>query len=177
MSHSNLCSSLAACALAVALVGPAHAEQEGFEDEWLGPQRARDGGTRSGMPKAARPQEPLEKLSLSDIMEVVLANKAGLQECMLESLRRAPDKTGKVVIRWTIDVSGETRRVKVVSETKKGTPFTACAVELIKRWRFPRHRTQGEPIEFPFKVWPPAPPCDGGSHCDDFGPNGPPRSR
>ena len=101
------------------------------------------------------------------MIQVVLDNKSALKECVQESLRRAPSKTGRVVIRWAIARSGETRNVDLVTKEHLDMPFSQCAVELIKRWKFPRHRIPGAPTEVPFRVGLPQPPCDGGHYCSE----------
>ncbi len=90
-------------------------------------------------------------LAQSDIMEVVLANKGGLAKCAEEQRKRDPGTSGKLVMRWTIQTSGRTSNVGVVSEEFKGTYMATCVGGLIKGWTFPRHKTQGEPVSFPFK--------------------------
>jgi hypothetical protein len=90
-------------------------------------------------------------LEQSDIMEVVLANKAGLAKCAEEQRKKEPGTSGKLVMRWTILTSGKTSNVGVVSEEFKGTYMASCVGNLIKGWTFPKHKTQGEPVSFPFK--------------------------
>ena len=54
-------------------------------------------------------------------------------------------------MKWTIQTSGRTSNVSVVSEEFKGTPIANCVGPLIKSMTFPRHKKQGDPITFPFK--------------------------
>lgn len=92
-----------------------------------------------------------DSLGTSDILEVVSANKPALAKCAEEQRKRDPSTSGKLVMRWTIQTSGKVSRVDVVSEEFKGTYMAGCVGGLIKAMVFPRHKTQGEPVTFPFK--------------------------
>jgi hypothetical protein len=54
-------------------------------------------------------------------------------------------------MKWQIQTSGKTSQVSVVTDEFKGTYMAGCVGGLIKGWVFPRHKNQGEPIQFPFK--------------------------
>jgi predicted Zn finger-like uncharacterized protein len=92
-----------------------------------------------------------ESLGQSDIMEVVLANKASLGKCVEEQRKKDPGTSGKLLMKWTIQTSGRTAGVSVASEEFKGTPIAGCVGALIKGMQFPKHKKQGDPITFPFK--------------------------
>lgn len=92
-----------------------------------------------------------DALGTSDILEVVSANKPALAKCAEEQRKRDPSTSGKLVMRWTIQTTGKVSRVDVVSEEFKGTYMAGCVGGLIKAMVFPRHKTQGEPVTFPFK--------------------------
>ncbi|MCU0696178.1 MAG: adventurous gliding motility protein GltJ [Myxococcaceae bacterium] len=91
-----------------------------------------------------------ETLEKSDVFETVIANKAGLAKCA-EEQRKREGGGGKIVMRWTIDPSGSVKGVSVVTEELKGSYMAQCMTTLIKSMKFPRHKKQGEPTEFPFK--------------------------
>lgn len=95
--------------------------------------------------------EVKESLGQSDIMEVVLANKGALTKCASEQRQKEPDLSGKLVMKWTVQTSGKVTNVTVVTEEFKSTYMAGCVGGLIKGWVFPRHKVQGEPIQFPFK--------------------------
>lgn len=92
-----------------------------------------------------------DALGSSDIMEVVLANKSALAKCAETQRQKDPGTSGKLVMRWTIQTSGRTSNVGVVSDEFKGTYMASCVGGLIKSWQFPKHKQQGEPVTFPFK--------------------------
>jgi tetratricopeptide (TPR) repeat protein len=94
---------------------------------------------------------PKNTLEQSDVMEVVLANKAAVANCAAEQHAKDPFVSGKLVMKWTIGTSGKTTAVTVVPPEFKNTPMAACVSRLIREWTFPPHLTQGEPVSFPFK--------------------------
>lgn len=92
-----------------------------------------------------------ESLGASDIMEVVLANKAALRSCADAQRKVDPATSGKLVLRWVIGVDGRVTKVEVVSEEFKDTPFAQCVMRAVKTWQFPRHKRVGAPVTFPFR--------------------------
>ncbi|MDP3157989.1 MAG: adventurous gliding motility protein GltJ [Archangium sp.] len=92
-----------------------------------------------------------DALETSDVMEVVLANKGALGECVKQQRAKDPGTSGKLLMKWTIQTSGKTSNVSVASDEFKGTPIAGCVGNLIKGMTFPRHKKQGDPITFPFK--------------------------
>jgi predicted Zn finger-like uncharacterized protein len=122
-------------------------------------RRGQDGaGDESRKPKSVYvPPAPggggaaKEKLETSDVMEGVLAHKAALGRCAEEQHRREPGVAGKLVMKWTILTSGRTSQVSCVTDEFKGTYFAGCVGGLIKGMSFPKHKAQGDPVQFPFK--------------------------
>ncbi|MDY7229821.1 adventurous gliding motility protein GltJ [Hyalangium rubrum] len=114
--------------------------------------------TQSNTPTPYIPPEPggggggkvQEQLAQSDIMSVVLANKPAIVKCVNEQKKRDPGISGKLVMRWTIQPSGKTTAVSVRTDEFKKTYMATCITGLIKGWSFPKHRKQGDPIDFPF---------------------------
>lgn len=92
-----------------------------------------------------------ERLGQSDIMGVVLEHKAAIKSCVDEQKAKQPDLSGTLVVRWTIQTTGRTSGVSVQSDEFRSTPMAGCIVGLVKKMQFPKHRVQGEPINFPFK--------------------------
>ena len=92
-----------------------------------------------------------ESLGQADIMEVVKGNISAIKKCVDEQKTKEPGTSGKLVMKWTILTSGKSTKVEVVSEEFKSTYLAGCVGGLIKTWQFPKHKTQGEPVVFPFK--------------------------
>lgn len=91
-----------------------------------------------------------DKLQQSDIMSVVLGNRSAIKRCVDEQKKQNPGMTGRLVMRWTIKPTGKTSGVSVRTAEYKSTYLASCISGLVKGWSFPRHKTQGEPIDFPF---------------------------
>ncbi len=116
--------------------GPGHA----------GPQKA-----NAYVPPAPGGTGIKDSLGASDVMEVLLGNRAGLTKCAAEARTREPSVSGKLVLRWTISPDGRVSKVEVVTEELASSEFARCLVRLVKTWTFPKHKQQGGPITFPFK--------------------------
>ena len=91
-----------------------------------------------------------DTLGQSDIMSVVVQNKPSIMGCVSEQKKRDPSLSGRLVMRWQIHTNGKTSNVSCQSDEFKATPLASCLAGLIKTWTFPKHRSQGEPINFPF---------------------------
>ena len=91
-----------------------------------------------------------ESLGQSDIMEVVLAHKNALGVCVERQRASDPGASGKLLMKWTILVSGRTANVTVASPEFKNTVIAQCVGDLIRTMIFPKHKKQGDPITFPF---------------------------
>ncbi len=92
-----------------------------------------------------------ETLGQAEIMQVVVSNKAAIVRCVSEQKAKDPDASGTLVMRFTVQPSGRTSNVSAVTEEFKATHMAACIGGQIKSWSFPKHKTQGDPINFPFK--------------------------
>ncbi len=91
-----------------------------------------------------------ERLSQSDIMAVVVANKPAIVQCVNEQKKKDPGLTGKLVMRWTIQTNGMTKAVSVLSTELQKTYMASCITGLVKGWTFKKHKKQGDPVTFPF---------------------------
>ncbi|OJT18151.1 gliding motility protein [Archangium sp. Cb G35] len=91
-----------------------------------------------------------DKLGQSDIMQVVLANKPAIIKCVNEQKKKDPGLSGKLVMRWTIQTNGKTKNVSCQTSEFRTTYMATCISGLIKGWSFPKHKVQGDPIDFPF---------------------------
>jgi hypothetical protein len=92
----------------------------------------------------------LDRLGQSDIMQVVLANKPAIVKCVSEQKKKDPGLSGKLVMRWVIQTNGKTKNVSCQTSEFRSTYMASCISGLIKGWTFPKHKVQGEPIDFPF---------------------------
>ncbi|QRO00989.1 adventurous gliding motility protein GltJ [Archangium violaceum] len=126
-------------------------------DELFGTKKPGKTESASGRnaPTAYIPPEPgggatLEKLGQSDIMQVVLANKPAIVKCVNEQKKKDPGLSGKLVMRWIIQTNGKTKNVSCQTSEFRSTYMATCISGLIKGWTFPKHKVQGDSIDFPF---------------------------
>ncbi len=95
--------------------------------------------------------EVKDSLRQSDIMEVVMSHRAELARCVNDQHLKEPGVNGKLVMKWVISANGVVIQVWVMSEEFKSTYVAHCIAKLIKTWKFPKARTSGDPVVFPFK--------------------------
>ncbi|WP_225412696.1 AgmX/PglI C-terminal domain-containing protein [Stigmatella hybrida] len=115
--------------------GPSKVEEEDLGD-------SSDGAHSSGLP---------ERLEPSEIQRVVVANQPAIASCIRRHKEATGSEGGSFVLRWTILSSGSTAQVGMASEEMRGTPLARCIEGLVRGWKFPRHRVQQAPIQFPFR--------------------------
>ncbi|SEM36512.1 hypothetical protein SAMN05444354_115144 [Stigmatella aurantiaca] len=115
--------------------GPSKLEEEDLGD-------SSDGAHSSGLP---------ERLEPSEIQGVVVANQPAIASCIRRHKEATGSEGGAFVLRWTILSSGSTAQVGMATEEMRGTPLARCIEGLVRGWKFPRHRVQQAPIQFPFR--------------------------
>ena len=144
---------------AAAAAAPAHTSAEDDFDRVFGGAEKR----KSAIPKAESKKpssvyvppapgsgEIQDSLGTADIMRVVVDNKPTIKQCVDEQRKRDASLSGKIVMSWTILASGRTANVSCASDELKSSYMAQCLGGLIKGWQFPRHKVQGDPINFPF---------------------------
>ncbi|HEY3448381.1 MAG TPA: VIT domain-containing protein [Myxococcales bacterium] len=92
------------------------------------------------------------QLEQSDIMSVVVENKAMIKACADVAKATDPTATGTIVMRWTILPNGGVSNIQTVTEEFRKTPISACLSAGIRKFRFPAYSgPQMAPVNFPFK--------------------------
>ncbi len=92
-----------------------------------------------------------ESVSVSQINEAVVGQKAALLRCIEEQRAVDPAARGTLKLRWIIGGDGATRDVRVTSDEFAKQPIAPCISNVVKGIRFPRSRTTGQEVVFPFK--------------------------
>ncbi len=103
------------------------------------------------VPPAPGQQEIPTRLAQSDVLQVVVSQRSALANCTAEQKKRDPDLSGTLVMRWTIQTNGRPTRVSPQTAEFKSTYLATCIGGVIKGMKFPAHKEQGAPIDFPFK--------------------------
>jgi hypothetical protein len=91
-----------------------------------------------------------EKLSESQIQEGVASRIDALKQCVAAQQAQSPDVHGTLTLQWTIQGDGSVTGVKAKSPELAGQPIVGCVANVVKTIRFPRSRTSGQPVSFPF---------------------------
>jgi predicted Zn finger-like uncharacterized protein len=102
------------------------------------------------VPPAVGSDLPSE-VSQAQIQEGVASKMDGLQGCLEKQQGSNPDSHGTLKLRWTIGPDGGVTGVKNMSPEFNGQPIAPCLVGVVKSIRFPRSRTAGQEVVFPFK--------------------------
>jgi hypothetical protein len=92
-----------------------------------------------------------ENVSVSQINEAVVGHKAALVRCIEQQKAADPEAKGTLKLRWIIGGDGVARDVRVLSEDLVKQPIAPCISNVVKDIRFPRSRTAGQEVVFPFK--------------------------
>lgn len=75
-----------------------------------------------------------------------LKDVRGCYELMLERRDLIGERSGKVVVEWTVDSSGKASKIAVIDEktTLKNTELHSCIIGKLESWKFPK--TPGKKI-------------------------------
>jgi hypothetical protein len=73
-----------------------------------------------------------------------------VKDCYDTALLTNRDLAGRVVMVWTIDLTGATQGITVESNTMQEGNVAACVEELIRGWRFPAPKRETVEVTFPF---------------------------
>lgn len=91
-----------------------------------------------------------DSLQPEEIRQVVVANRLALRRCAEEQQMKKLPLPSKMVMQWTILPNGRTAEVTCATDELRQSELAHCVGSLIRRWRFPQHKVQGEPINVPF---------------------------
>jgi outer membrane biosynthesis protein TonB len=84
------------------------------------------------------------------IVREVKARMSAIKACYERALKRNPNLSGKVVIRWTITAAGTVTGVDVDQDSLNDSEVTGCIKSLVARWRFPAPSGGSVEVSFPF---------------------------
>lgn len=94
-------------------------------------------------------QKEVDKLSKVDISKVVLFATGDINKCRSEHKKKEPKVSGKLVARFTVEPSGKTSGINIVSTEFKGSSFAKCLTGLIGDWSFPKSKQKSAPYDLP----------------------------
>ncbi|HVP68230.1 MAG TPA: GYF domain-containing protein [Anaeromyxobacteraceae bacterium] len=92
-----------------------------------------------------------DRLTEAQINEGVASRIDALKQCLEQQTAAQPDAHGTLKIRWVIQGDGGVSGVKSMSPEFGGQPISGCIASVVKTIRFPRSRTAGQEVVFPFR--------------------------
>jgi predicted Zn finger-like uncharacterized protein len=92
-----------------------------------------------------------ENVSVSQINEAVLGQKPALLRCIEQQKAADSGTSGTLKMRWVIAGDGGVKDVRVLSDEFSKQPIAGCISGVVKGLHFPRSRTSGQEVVFPFK--------------------------
>ncbi len=119
-----------------------------FERELSGTSKATK---RSVYVPPAPGSELPERLNEAQINEGVASRIDALKQCLEQQTAAQPDAHGTLKMRWVIQGDGTVGGVKAMSPEFSGQPISGCIANVVKTIRFPRSRTSGQEVVFPFR--------------------------
>ncbi len=84
------------------------------------------------------------------VAKEVRSRMGAIKGCYERSLKRNPNLSGKIVVRWTITAAGTVQGVDTDSDTIGDPDIVACIKALIARWRFAAPSGGSVEVSFPF---------------------------
>jgi outer membrane biosynthesis protein TonB len=84
------------------------------------------------------------------VVKEVRARMSAIKACYERALKRNPNLSGKVVVRWTITAAGTVSGVDIDQDSLGDSEVTSCIKGLVARWRFPSPSGGSVEVSFPF---------------------------
>ena len=103
----------------------------------------------SGVVKSEAPAVDGE-LDPALVSKEVRARIGAVKACYERALKRNPNLSGKVKVRWTITAAGTVSGVDIADDTMGDSEVSSCIKQLVARWRFPEPSNGSVEVEFPF---------------------------
>lgn len=94
----------------------------------------------------------LPPLSQSDVMEVMRGRLAEFKACTRLQKERDQSVSGKMVVTFVIETSGQVRSAKVSTRSFRNTFFGGCITKIISQLRFPKFGGKPKTVPFPFTI-------------------------
>lgn len=103
----------------------------------------------SGIVKSEAPAVDGE-LDPSLVSKEVRARLSAIKMCYERALKRNPNLSGKVKVRWTITAAGTVSAVDIEEDSMGDAEVSSCIKGLVSRWRFPAPSGGSVDVVYPF---------------------------
>ena len=84
------------------------------------------------------------------VARTVNAHLQEVRACYERALLKEPGLAGKVVLEWTISLSGDVATAKTKSSTLHNSAVESCILQDLKSWRFPPAKGGLVIVSYPF---------------------------
>ncbi len=84
------------------------------------------------------------------LTDTVRRRVRSIRSCYERGLKRQPDLSGKLTLRFTVGVVGRVTAVKTLADTLGSAEVRRCIESRISRWRFPKPEGGEVVISYPF---------------------------
>ncbi|MGC8928690.1 MAG: TonB family protein [Myxococcota bacterium] len=90
------------------------------------------------------------KMDQAKINAIIKSKQKALQDCYERELRKNPNLSGKIVVRFTIGEDGKVADVRIESDTMGNAEVSDCILSRIRRWIFPKPDEGSVTVSVPF---------------------------
>ncbi|MBN2575129.1 MAG: AgmX/PglI C-terminal domain-containing protein [Deltaproteobacteria bacterium] len=90
------------------------------------------------------------ELDPSLVSKEVRTRIGAIKACYERALKRNPNLSGKIKVRWTITAAGTVSVVEIDEDTMGDAEVVACIKGLVRRWRFPAPSGGSVEVVYPF---------------------------
>lgn len=90
------------------------------------------------------------ELDPSLVSKEVKARIGAIKACYERALKRNPNLSGKVKVRWTITAAGTVATVEIEEDSMGDSEVSSCIKGLVSRWRFPAPSGGSVDVVYPF---------------------------
>ena len=90
------------------------------------------------------------ELDPSLVSKEVRARIGAIKACYERALKRNPNLSGKVKVRWTITAAGTVSEVDIEEDSMGDSEVSSCIKGLVSRWRFPAPSGGSVDVVYPF---------------------------
>ena len=90
------------------------------------------------------------ELDPSLVSKEVRARIGAIKACYDRALKRNPNLSGKVKVRWTITAAGTVSAVEIEEDSMGDAEVSSCIKGLVSRWRFPAPSGGSVDVVYPF---------------------------
>ncbi len=90
------------------------------------------------------------KMDQAKINAIIKSKQKALQDCYERELRKNPNLSGKIVVRFTINENGKVSDVRIESDSMGNPGVSDCILSRIRRWIFPKPDEGSVTVSVPF---------------------------